>query len=150
MKKKKWNWLRRFQLISINKHILGIWQKWFWQPFWNGFFVSNFISVMLIHSCLLLWAKFHWKILTGKWFFFFFFFFFFFSNFGHLTFFAKWKWVYWQPFWNGKCFFIFFLGGGDLWLPKMYTDTVKFRAEIPTGKCFLGSWPRLCTNGSEK
>ena len=66
--------LHIFLVIKKNYHI----SKILFQKFTNVY----------IH--VLLWAKFYWKILLGKWF----------SNFGHITIFLKQKFYFWPPFCN--------------------------------------------------
>ena len=78
---------------------------------------------------------------------------FFFSNFGHVTIFAKWKFVFWPPFQNGSFiylffsflflffffsflffsffFFFFLLIYGCLWCVQVRS---KFRTKFTTGK----------------
>ena len=72
-----------------------MWQTLFWPPFWNGitffkFYFSNVNLFMFSYFEPNFIEKSFWE--SG------------FSNFGHMTVFAKWKLVFWPPFWNGKCF----------------------------------------------
>ena len=74
-----------------------------------------------------------------------------FSNFGHVTIFAKQKFVFWSPFWNETyfdrsfCWYMVVLGVytyGSSFVPKFLRES--------TWKWMGPSGPQLCTNGSEK
>ena len=61
----------------------------------------------------------------------------------YVTIFAKWKLVYWPPFWNGKCFSICFCWFMVvLGVYRAYTGLwCKVCAEISPGKYFWGGGP---------
>ena len=76
-----------------------------------------------------------------------------FSNFDHLTFFVKRKFVFWPPFWNETFLIVLF---ADIWLfvcvcTHCASFVPKFLQE-GTQKWMgpSGPPPPLCTNGSEK
>ena len=99
--KKNWNRPRRFYAKIINSHYCAMSQTLFWPPFWNGitffkFYFSNVNLFMFFYFEPNFIEKFLWE--SG------------FSNFGHVTFFTKRKFVFWPPFWNGAKFFHFFSG----------------------------------------
>ena len=126
-----------FTLISIKRHYCTISQNLFRPPFLNRINFSNYFkNVNVCMHVLQLWAKFHWKIPLGKWFF---------KFWSHYFFFSL----------NENSFF------GRHFRTKHFFDCsfcwymVPLGIEILTGKNskMNGSkWtpPLLCTNGSEK
>ena len=119
-------------------------QNLFWPPFLNGifFFQILFQKCKCIHV-LLLWAKFHWEILSGKWFF----------KFWSRDYFRETKIRFLAAILKRNIFLPFFLLVYSC--IRCIQIWCKFRTVIPTEKYLkmVGSkWtpPPLCTNGSEK
>ena len=70
----------------MTKNILAAILKWFF--FFLSKFYFNNINVFMFYFDQNLIEKCHWE--SG------------YSNFGHMTWFAKWKSILWSPFWNAK------------------------------------------------
>ena len=129
-----------------------MWEKLFWLPFWNRIIFFFFDSDILTYHVLLLWAKFHWRILLGKCFFLFCFFFF------QIL-------VLWPFSQNGNqyigrhdetvnIFDFFFLIYGCFRCIQVWCKFLakKNKNKNPLGKQFLERLPPplLCTNRSQK
>ena len=90
-------------------------------------FKQNNCVQILFQKCkcihiLLLWAKFHWKLLWEKGF----------SNFGHVTIFMKRKFIFWPPFWKKtflECSFCWFMFVSGVYRYGA-SFVLKFRQEI--------------------
>ena len=109
--------------FSGNQHKLALLYnvtKLFWLPFWKG--MVFFFPILFRYSKsiqVLLWAKFHWKILLGKWFF----------NFWPHNHFREMEISIWPPFWNSKCFWHF-----SFWFMDLVIGAYRYSASfVPRG-----------------
>ena len=114
-----------FTLISINWHYCAISQNLFWSPFLNRIILFKF-SFKNVHVFMFynfepnFIGKFLWE--SG------------FSNFGHVTFIPKRKFVFWPPFWNKSffdrsfCWYVVVLGVytyGASFVPKFLWESTQ-------------------------
>ena len=131
-----------FTLISINGHYRTMSQNLFWPPFLNRIIVlKSYFKTVHVFMFFNFQPNFIEKFLREN----------VFSNFGHVTFFAKQKFVFWPPFWTETFFDLSFCWYMVVVLGVYIMVQVSYQNSY--GKVLKNEWvldPSLCTNGSEK